>query len=84
MKEAIKPFSAPDIESCFTKKLGTCYTLSALFVAMLRICGIPATLVVGQTDGYAHAWAEVKEKRYDISSIVCKKTPKKYIASRYY
>ena len=81
---ANKSFTPPDIEMCFQKKMGTCYNLSALFAAMLRICGIPTKLIVGKAEKNAHAWIEVQGKRYDIAAKLSHQKVNKYQAERYY
>ena len=47
----------PDIEYCWTNKMGICQDLSAMTCAMLRSQGVPARLIIGQLgSGTAHAW----------------------------
>lgn len=78
-------FGPSDLEKCWLKKKGTCYNLSALLVAMLRICEVPARLVVGKVDRKNHAWVEVNGKIYDpTKELQGSKKELKYIAERYY
>ena len=47
----------PDIDECWTKKMGICQDLSALTCAMLRSQGVPARLMIGTLgSGTPHAW----------------------------
>ena len=47
----------PDIEYCWTNKMGICQDLSAMTCAMLRSQGVPARLIIGQLgSGTPHAW----------------------------
>ena len=47
----------PDIEYCWTNRMGICQDLSAMTCAMLRSQGVPARLIIGQLgSGTAHAW----------------------------
>jgi len=82
---ARQKFGPPDLEGCWKKKKGTCYNLAALLTAMLRICGIPACLVVGKAGKTNHAWVEVNGKIYDpTKELQGSKKELKYIAERYY
>lgn len=85
----IKPSILPDIETCFTKKTGVCQDLSAVMVAMLRVQGIPARLVIGYADKIYHAWVvcEVNGKKvlFDPTAAVSKsKNAANYSVERYY
>ena len=53
----IKQGALPDVEACFSKKMGICQDLAALTVCMMRSQGIPSKLVIGTvgTNSY-HAW----------------------------
>ena len=78
-------FGPPDLEDCWKKKKGTCYNLAALLTAMLRICGIPACLVIGKAGKNNHAWVEVNGKIYDpTKELQGLKKELTYIAERYY
>ena len=81
---ASNAFTTPDLEKCFKNKKGVCYNISALFTAMLRICGISAKLVVGYADGSAHSWVEVNNIRYDITQKLIHTNIKNYKSERYY
>lgn len=53
----VKPGMLPDIEECWSKKMGICQDLSALTCAMLRSQGVPARLMIGTLgSGTPHAW----------------------------
>ena len=67
---AKKSLTPPDLEKCFKQKKGICYDLSALAVAMARICGIPASLVMGTANKSAHAWVEINGELYDITKML--------------
>lgn len=64
---AKKTFAQPDIEKCFSSRKGICYDLSALMVAMARICNIPAILAIGTVNNTNHAWIIINDKNYDIT-----------------
>ena len=79
----------PDIKRTLQRKMGICFDLASLAVAMLRIAGIPARLVIGMADKQYHAWVEVisdnkmigYDPTYEISAIG---KIKQYIPERYY
>ncbi len=53
----VQPNTLPDIDECWTKRMGICQDLSALTCAMLRSQGVPARLIIGQLGtGTPHAW----------------------------
>ena len=56
----VKAGTLPDIDDCFSKKMGVCQDLSAIMCCMLRTQGVPARLVIGYADDYYHAWVEMK------------------------
>ena len=85
----VKKGEMPDIDRCFYKKMGICQDLAALAVAMFRIKGVPAKLVIGTASGIKHAWCEVyyggKWNLYDPSVQVEKtKKQKRYVKERWY
>jgi transglutaminase-like putative cysteine protease len=78
-------FTIPNLEECYEKKKGICYDLAALTAAMMRICGIPAALVIGKSDRANHAWVEVNGKIYDPAKDLTKPNKQSsYLAERYY
>ena len=82
---ASKSFSILDLNECFDTKKGTCYSLSALFTAMLRICKIPAKLVIGTANSQPHAWVESDNKIYDIANYLTKSNSNvQYKSERFY
>ena len=53
----VKAGVLPDIDYCWTNKMGICQDLSALTCAMLRSQGVPARLIIGTLgSGTPHAW----------------------------
>ena len=59
--ENIQSGYVPDLDELFSEKKGICFDYSAIFAAMARSIGIPAKIIMGDTDnvnGY-HAWNEV-------------------------
>ena len=55
----VKKGTLPDIKGLLKKKQGICFDIASLAVAMLRVAGIPAKLVVGFADNQYHAWVEI-------------------------
>ncbi len=51
----------PDIEKTYDTRLGICYDFSSLLASMMRAAGIPAKLMIGNSDliDGRHAWNEV-------------------------
>lgn len=85
----VKKGMLPDIKGLLKKKIGICYDIASLAVAMLRISGIPAKLVIGMADKNYHAWVEIinnsgKILRYDPTFDIYNKKVNKYIIERYY
>ena len=79
----------PDIEGCLTKKMGICQDLSAVAVAMLRVQGIHARLVIGYADAAYHAWvtctADGEEIFFDpTAELKAIKSVKEYTVERIY
>ena len=56
----VKPGTLPNIDECWSKKMGVCQDLSAAMCCMLRTQGVPARLVIGYADTNYHAWVEMK------------------------
>ena len=53
----VKPGQLPQIDECWTSKMGICQDLSAMTCAMLRSQGIPARLMIGTVGANTyHAW----------------------------
>ncbi len=85
----IKAGELPDIEYCYSKKMGVCQDLSALMVAMLRSQGIPAKLMIGYADKNYHAWTitiiDSKEVFFDpTAALNAISKPISYSVERYY
>ena len=79
----------PDIKRTLEKRMGICFDLASLAVAMFRIMGIPAKLVIGMADKQYHAWVEIigenKSILYDpTQEINAIGKIKDYIPERYY
>ena len=79
----------PDIKRTLEKRMGICFDLASLAVAMFRIMGIPAKLVIGMADKQYHAWVEIigenKSILYDpTQEINAIGKVKDYIPERYY
>lgn len=79
----------PDIKRTLEKRMGICFDLASLAVAMFRIIGIPAKLVIGMADKQYHAWVEIigenKSILYDpTQEINAIGKVKDYIPERYY
>ena len=79
----------PDIKRTLEKRMGICFDLASLAVAMFRIMGIPARLVIGMADKQYHAWVEIigenKSILYDpTQEINAIGKIKDYIPERYY
>ena len=71
----IKSGILPDIKGLMKKKQGICFDIASMAVAMLRITGIPAKLVIGHADNQYHAWVEIindkKNIIYDPTQEIC-------------
>ena len=84
-----KPGQLPDVEKCFSRRMGVCQDLSAVTVSMLRVAGVPAKLVIGYADENYHAWvtAEVdgEEVLFDpTAELQGISRPKSYTVERFY
>ena len=86
----VKKGMLPDIKGLLKKKMGICFDIASLAVAMCRICNIPARLVIGMADNQYHAWVEIMNENgkniyydptFDIYGI---NKVKKYVPERYY
>ena len=75
----------PEIDKCFEQKRGICYDIAALMVAMCRICGFHAALIIGYCDKVYHAWVNVEGKNYDPTKRIIGDNKKhKYTTERKY
>lgn len=78
----------PDIDRCYEKAMGICIDLAALTVALLRINGIPARMVIGYVGKQYHAWVEIwrgEWEMYDPTACISgKRKSGQYRAERYY
>ena len=79
----------PDIEKCFASKMGICQDLAALTVAMLRVNGIPAKMIIGYAGRKYHAWVEYwqneKWNRYDPTKMIIRsRKDEEYSTERWY
>ena len=81
--------SLPDIERCYSTRIGICQDLSALMVGMLRTQGIPARLMIGYADSNYHAWTTAivdgEERFFDpTAELNAIAPPQDYSLERYY
>ena len=78
----------PDLKGILKTRKGICFDIATLAVAMLRIIGIPAKLVIGYADNQYHAWVEIIESNkvilYDPTFEIYNNKIKNYIPERYY
>ena len=80
----------PDMKYLLQKRVGICFDIASLAVAMFRIVGIPAKLVIGYADNQYHAWVEIiglnKTILYDPTFEIYNSSNKikKYIPERFY
>ena len=84
-----KPGQLPDVEKCFSRRMGVCQDLSAVTVSMLRVVGVPAKLVIGYADENYHAWVTAwfdgEEVLFDPTvELQGMGRPKSYTVERYY
>ena len=49
----------PDPDAVMDERVGICLDYAALMTAMLRSCGVPARMIVGNFGAYYHAWVSV-------------------------
>ena len=84
-----QPGLLPDVEKCFSRRMGVCQDLSAVTVSMLRVVGVPAKLVIGYADENYHAWVTAwfdgEEVLFDPTvELQGMGRPKSYTVERYY
>lgn len=85
----VKKGSLPDFKGLLKKKKGICFDIAGFAVAMLRIAGIPAKLVIGMADNHYHAWVEIINDngtitRYDPTFDIYNSKIHEYIVERFY
>ena len=77
-----------DLDRILSRRMGLCEELSALTVALLRLEGIPAKLVIGRANGADHAWVEAfidnETKVFDPTVIEERQEKVIYTPERYY
>ncbi len=86
---SVSPGELPSIDACLEKKMGICQDLSAVMTGLLRLCGVPARLMIGYADKNYHAWIEAdvngKTISYDPTlQLGAITSPKDYSVERYY
>lgn len=88
---AAKRYDIPeyaDLDRVLERKMGICEELAALTVALLRLEGVPARMVIGTANGIQHAWVQAlvdgKVYRFDPSVDKYTQAKRTYIAQRYY
>ena len=80
----------PDIDGCWTNRMGICQDLSAMTCAMLRSQGIPARLMIGTVGANTyHAWVVAvvngEEKFFDpTAEMSASNKNETYTTERYY
>ena len=86
--QTISPGELPEVDECFTSRMGICQDLSAVMISMLRVQGIPSRLIIGYVDGYYHAWTQSlvdgEEKFFDPTAAINAMNPGSYTMERYY
>ena len=86
--QTISPGELPEVDECFTSRMGICQDLSAVMISMLRVQGIPSRLIIGYVDGYYHAWTQSlvdgEEKFFDPTAALNAMNPGSYTMERYY
>ena len=86
----VKPGQLPQIDECWTSKMGICQDLSAMTCAMLRSQGIPARLMIGTVGANTyHAWVVAvvngEEKFFDpTAELNASSKTDTYTTERYY
>ena len=86
----VKPGQLPQIDECWTSKMGICQDLSAMTCAMLRSQGIPARLMIGTVGANTyHAWVVAvvngEEKFFDpTAELNASSKTATYTTERYY
>ncbi len=87
---SVKAGTLPDIDDCWTKRMGICQDLSAMACAMLRSLGIPARLMIGTLGASTyHAWVVAvvngEDKFYDpTAELNASSKTDTYTTERYY
>ena len=79
----------PDVEGCYSKKIGICQDLAAVMCCMLRTQGIPARLTIGYADNGYHAWVTIKRDNKELffdptAAVNGINKVKSYTPERYY
>ena len=86
----VKAGVLPDIDGCWSTKMGICQDLSAVTIAMLRSQGVPARLMIGTLgSGTYHAWVTAivngEEKFFDPTvEVGAGSKDETYTTERYY
>ncbi len=87
---SVKAGVLPDIDGCWSKRMGICQDLSALTIAMLRSQGVPARLMIGTLGSSTyHAWVTAvvngEEKFFDpTAELNASSKTDTYTTERYY
>lgn len=86
----VKPGMLPDIDGCWTNRMGICQDLAAMTCAMLRSQGVPARLMIGTVGANTyHAWVVAvvngEEKFFDpTAELNASSKTDTYTTERYY
>ena len=85
---SISPGELPEVDECFTSRIGICQDLSSVMISMLRVQGIPSRLMIGYVDGYYHAWTvsivDGEEKFFDPTAAITDMAAGTYTTERFY
>ena len=86
--KTISSGTLPDIDYCYSNRMGICQDLAAVTCCMLRVQGVPARLMIGYADSYYHAWitARVNGENifFDPTAAMGALNAKTYKTERYY
>ena len=86
--KAVTAGQLPDIDYCYSNRMGICQDLSAVMACMLRVQKIPCRLVTGYADKYYHAWTvsliDGQEVFFDPTAALGCINAKKYTIERMY
>ena len=78
----------PSVDRTIATNTGVCFDFSALMACMLRSQGIATQMGIGYADKTYHAWNYILIDgtwyQYDITTVICQGTVKKYTPERVY
>ena len=86
--KTISSGTLPDIDYCYSNRMGICQDLAAVTCCMLRVQGVPARLMIGYADKYYHAWITAnvagQDVFFDPTNAVGAINARQYKTERYY